>query len=83
MKESSRTVSRSRTLLSKSFLVVQAAISLVVLVGAGLFLRTVQNLRGVDIEFDTNNLAVLVVNPRLNGYDAVRVGNLMPSCRRA
>src|SRR5688572_21601695 len=53
MKETSRSVTRSRTLLSKSLLVTQVAISVAVLIGAGLFLRTLYNLRSVDVGFNT------------------------------
>jgi hypothetical protein len=45
LKDTSRTVIGTRTVLTKSLLVVQVAISLVLLIGAGLFLRTVYNLR--------------------------------------
>jgi predicted permease len=76
MKEMSRSISRSRSTLSKSLLVVQVAISLVVLIGAGLFLRTLQNLRDVEVGFNTQSLVVFNVNPRLNGYDTVRVTSL-------
>jgi predicted permease len=72
MKENSRSVSGSRSLLSKALLGIQVAISLVVLIGAGLFLRTMQNLRNVDVGFNTQNLVVFNVTPRLNGYDAAR-----------
>lgn len=74
MKETSRSVSRSRSWLSRALLVVQVAISLVLLIGAGLFLRTIQNLRSVDVGFNTRNLVLFSVNPRLNGYDAARTG---------
>jgi predicted permease len=76
MKEGSRSIIRSRTVLSKALLVVQVAISLIVLVGAGLFLRTLQNLRDVDAGFNTRNLIVFGVNPRMNAYEAVRVADL-------
>jgi predicted permease len=76
MKETSQHLSRRRTFLTKSLVVVQVTISLAVLIGAGLFLRTLQNLMNVQTGFNTRNLIVLTVNPRLNGYDAVRVGNL-------
>jgi predicted permease len=69
MKETSRSVVRSRTLLGRALVSVQVGISLVVLVGAGLFLQTLQNLRSVDVGFDTNHLLVFRVNPRLNRYD--------------
>ena len=74
MKETSRSVSRSRSWLSRSLLVVQVAISLVLLIGAGLFLRTIQNLRSVDVGFNTENLMLFSVDPRLNGYDPARTG---------
>lgn len=72
LKDSSRSVTASRTLLSKSLLVVQVAISLVLLIGAGLFLRTVDNLRRVDVGFDPGHLLLFSINPTLNGYDGTR-----------
>ena len=66
MKETSRSVSGGRSLLSRALIVVQVALSLVLIVGAGLFLRTLNNLRNVDVGFDTRNLMVLSVNPSLN-----------------
>jgi predicted permease len=57
-------------------LAAQVALSVVVLIGAGLFLRTLENLRSVEVGFETRNLVVFVVVPRFNGYDAVRVGAL-------
>ncbi len=69
MKETSRSVVRSRTLLGRALVSFQVGVSLVVLVGAGLFLQTLQNLRTVDVGFDTNQLLVFRVNPRLNRYD--------------
>jgi predicted permease len=76
LKDTSRSVTGARTLLSKSLLVLQVAISLVLLIGAGLFLRTVDNLRHVDVGFNPNNLMVFRVNPQLNGYDAARIESL-------
>jgi predicted permease len=76
LKETSRSVVASRSLLSKSLLVVQVAISLVLLIGAGLFLRTLTNLRNVDVGFDPQNLVLFRVNPQLNRYDEQRIGRL-------
>ena len=72
MKETSRSVTGSRTLLSKALLVVQVGMSLVLLIGAGLFLRTLQNLKSVDVGFDSKNLLMFNVNPGVNRYDADR-----------
>jgi predicted permease len=72
LKENSRSVVGTRSFLSRVLLVVQVAISLVLLVGAGLFLRTLQNLRHVDVGFNPQNLVLFRVNPQLNGYDTKR-----------
>jgi predicted permease len=72
LKETGRSIVGSRTLLGKSLLVLQVAISLVLLVGAGLFLRTVQNLRQVDVGFNPRNILMFRVNPQLNRYDEPR-----------
>jgi predicted permease len=76
LKESSRSATGSRTTLSKTLLIVQVAMSLVLLVGAGLFLNTLRNLRSVDVGFDTANLMLFRVNPGLNRYDKTRTAAL-------
>lgn len=70
LKRNSRTVGRPGSRLGKSLVVAQVTISLVLLVGAGLFLRTVQNLRRVDIGFNPHNVLLFQINPALNRYDA-------------
>jgi predicted permease len=72
LKETGRSVVGSRSLLSRMLLIVQVAISIVLLVGAGLFLRTLQNLRHVDVGFNAQNLVLFRVNPQLNRYDDPR-----------
>jgi predicted permease len=76
LKETSRGVAGSRSLLGKSLLVVQVAISLVLLVGAGLFLRTLDNLRRVDVGFNPENILLFRVTPQLNRYDEQRAVRL-------
>jgi predicted permease len=73
LKQHSRGVVVSRTWLGRSLLVVQVSISIVLLIGAGLFLRTVQNLRQVDVGFNARNLVIFRVQPQLNGYDDKRM----------
>jgi len=69
MKDSGRTSSAiHRSLLSRGLVVVQVALSLVLLVGAGLFVRTLLNLRRVDPGFNTQNLLLFEVQPGLSGY---------------
>jgi predicted permease len=54
--------------LGPMLVVAQVAVSLVLMMGAGLFLRTVTNLRDVDLGYATERLVVLDVNPRAAGY---------------
>jgi predicted permease len=72
MKESGRSVTGSRSALSKVLLVLQVGMSLVLIIGAGLFLRTLENLKRVDVGFDSTNLLMFNVNPSVNRYDADR-----------
>jgi predicted permease len=72
LKQNSRSVAGSRSVLGKSLLVVQVAISLVLVVGAGLFLRTLHNLRHVDVGFNPQHLLLFRVQPQLNRYDEKR-----------
>ncbi len=50
--------------------------SLVLLVGAGLFLRTLVNLKRVETGFDENNLLLFTVEPGLIGYKNERLAGL-------
>lgn len=46
----------------------QVALSLILLVGAGLFVRTLLNLQRIDPGFNTQNLLLFRVAPGLLGY---------------
>jgi predicted permease len=54
----------------------QVAISLPLLVGAALFLRTIHNLAEVDLGFNPARLLIFHVDPSLNQYDVDRVERL-------
>jgi predicted permease len=58
----------SRSLLSRGLVVLQVALSLLLLVGAGLFVRTLLNLQRVEPGFNTHNLLLFDVEPSLIGY---------------
>lgn len=51
----------------------QIGLSLLLLVCAGLFVRTLSNLRNVNVGFATDHLITFGVDPRLAGYDATAV----------
>ena len=67
LKQSRRTtgaVSR----LSKGLIVAQVALSLLLLLGASLFIRTLHNLQNVNLGFNQENLLLFRVQPEQGGY---------------
>jgi predicted permease len=59
---------RLRLGLAKTLVIAQAALSLVLLFGAGLFVRTLVNLKNLDTGFDKDNLLLFGINPTTAGY---------------
>jgi predicted permease len=70
---SSSSQGRSRVRLGKVLIAAQAALSLALLVGAGLFIRTLHNLEGVDLGFEREHAMVIDVNPSNLGYRGHRL----------
>jgi predicted permease len=62
--------------LSEPLVVCQIAVSLVLLVGANLFARSLINLQGRPLGFDQDHVLLLRLNPRPAGYSPETVGNL-------
>jgi predicted permease len=54
--------------LSKGLIVAQVALSLLLLIGAGLFIRTLYNLQRVNLGFNQENLLVFKLQPEKGGY---------------
>jgi predicted permease len=72
LKQSRRTtgaVSR----LSKGLIVAQVALSLLLLVGAGLFIRTLYNLQRVNLGFNQESLLLFWLQPEKSGYKDERL----------
>jgi predicted permease len=63
-----RTTGDRTTLPRNSLVVFQAALSLVLLVGAGLFTRSLENLERQDFGLQTTNRYVMHLNPQDAGY---------------
>jgi predicted permease len=59
--------------LSKGLIVMQVALSLLLLVGAGVFLRTLRNLGRVNLGFNQENLLVFKLQPERGGYKDERL----------
>jgi predicted permease len=56
----------------KGLVAVQVALSLLMLTGAGLFIRTLDNLMAVDVGFRTESLLSFSIDPTNNGYSPER-----------
>ncbi|MFL6231340.1 MAG: ABC transporter permease [Pyrinomonadaceae bacterium] len=77
LKDSARSSgTASRSLLTKSLIVAQVAVSLVLLVGAGLMLRTLVNLERVETGFNERNLLLFDTDPDLIGYKGDKLASL-------
>ena len=68
MTERSASGTRSSLTLRRTMVGVQVALSLVLLVGAGLLVRTLRNLENQGPGFPTEHLLTFSVNPSLHGY---------------
>jgi predicted permease len=80
LKESGRGVAGSSGWqLGKLLVVAQVALSLLLLVGAGLFVRSLVNLETLDVGYSRSNIAVLKVDPTASGYP---VAQQLPMARR-
>jgi predicted permease len=66
----------ARSRLSKALVVVQVALSLVLLIGAGLFSRTLRNLQSVEGGFNRENLVIFGIDPRPNHYKGEQIAQL-------
>lgn len=54
--------------LGDLLVVAQVALSIVVLIGAGLLVRTLRNLETINPGFDTHNILLFGINPTMAGY---------------
>jgi predicted permease len=70
LKQQSATTAGSPLRLRRISVGAQIGVSLLLLIGAGLFVRTLHNLQAVDVGFATDHLASFRMNPRLAGYQA-------------
>jgi predicted permease len=63
-----RAAARFRT----SLVTAQIALSMALLISAGLFVRSLTNVSRVDLGIKTENVVVFALSPELNGYDPAR-----------
>ena len=64
---------RFRPRLGQALIVLQIAVSLLLVIGAGLFVRTLANLHAIDVGFNRENLLLVSINGRQAGYKEARL----------
>jgi predicted permease len=73
LRSGSRTSAGSASLLQRSLVVLQAALSVVLLVGAGLFAQSLGKLQAIDMKLDATNRYIIHFNPGAAGYATTQV----------
>jgi predicted permease len=61
--------------LGKTLLVAQVGMSLLLLVGAALFVRTLQNLENLNVGFNRYNVLLFGIDPTQSGYEGERLAH--------
>ncbi len=78
LKDSTHTATRRRQGYGgKAIVGFQIAISMLLVAGAGMFLRTLVNLNRIDPGFDSRNLILFAVNPPASRYPPEQVADLI------
>src|SRR2546429_5567367 len=82
MSPSARRKSGIRLGLAEGLIVTQVSLSLVLLVGAGLFVRTLTSLQSVNLGFNEHNLLLFSIDPTQDGYSGQRLANFYQDLMR-
>jgi len=73
LKEEAGSIAGGHVRLRKFFVALQVGLSCLLLIGAGLFARTFQNLKNVDLGFNTENVVTFGVRPATVYDDARKI----------
>ena len=76
LRSGSRTVASGASLLQRGLVVVQASLSLVLLVGAGLFAQSLNKLETSNMHLESKNRYIIHINPQAAGYATTQVESL-------
>jgi predicted permease len=75
--ESAAKGTASRVLLRRSLVVIQIALSLVIVFGAGLLTRTLRTMTTTDLGFQPDRVIALQVDPAANGHSSAEVTTIL------
>jgi len=73
LRSGTRTTTSGASLLQRSLIVLQSALALVLLVGAGMFIQSLNKLRNIDLKLDSTNRYIVHFNPQAAGYSPAHV----------
>ncbi len=73
LRSNARTTAQGASWLQRALVVVQAALSLVLLVAAGLFAQSLSKAENVDMKLDATNRYIAHINPQAAGYKNTEV----------
>jgi predicted permease len=73
LRSGARTTATGASLLQRGLVVLQAALSLVLLVGAGLFSQSLNKLQRTDMKLETKNRYIVHINPQAAGYSTTHL----------
>jgi predicted permease len=73
LRTGTRTTAAGTSLLQRTLVILQAALSLVLLVGAGLFSQSLNKLQNTDLRLDARNRYVVHINPQAAGYAGIQL----------
>lgn len=73
LRSSPRTTAHGASWLQRALVVLQAALSLVLLVAAGLFTQSLNKAQGVNMKLDATNRYIIHINPQAAGYATTQV----------
>ena len=73
LRSGARTTPSGLALLQRPLVVLQAALSLVLLIGAGLFSQSLTRLQNSDMKLDSTNRYIVHINPQAAGYSPTQV----------
>jgi macrolide transport system ATP-binding/permease protein len=73
LRSNARTTAHGASLLQRALVVLQAALSLVLLVAAGLFAQSLNKAENVDMKLDATNRYIAHINPQAAGYKNTEV----------
>jgi predicted permease len=73
LRSTPRTTAHGASWLQRALVVLQAALSLVLLVAAGLFTESLNKVQGVNMKLDATNRYIIHINPQAAGYATTQV----------